>query len=181
MNLSQIEQLQNKIKMHLYLVSAHFSSWLSWSSSTHLLYPMVKKFSYVQGIVNKTVLLRAISYAFSAVPPTKGTGQLFEKESNSLSSIYPTRRQLGLQSSGLGAPEERGPAASQEPGSAERAVHWVAPLPPTPAEQGAQPASQGNIKNLSLVMTSLKIFWHFPHAPVMFDLDFSCNFRLVRY
>lgn len=50
-----------------------------------------------------------------------------------------------------------------------------------PAEQGAQPASQGNIKNLSLVMTSLKIFWHFPRAPVTFHLDFSCNFRLVRY
>lgn len=50
-----------------------------------------------------------------------------------------------------------------------------------PAEQGAQPASQGDTKNLSLVMPSLKIFWHFPCAPVTFHLDISCNFRLVRY
>lgn len=72
------------------------------------------------------------SHAFSTVPPTKGTGQLFEKERNPLSSIYPACSQLRLQSSGLGAPEKRGPVVSQERGSAKRAVRWVAPFPPTP-------------------------------------------------
>lgn len=56
------------------------------------------------------------------------------------------------------------------------------PMPhPAPACTRAQPASQGSSETPSLVMPSLKWFWHSSHVPpVTFHPGFSCNFTLTR-
>lgn len=114
MNLAQIEQLQNKIKRHLHLVSVHFSGWLSWSSSTHL-YPMVKKFSYAQMIVNKTVLLHAIKLCFLNCSTHKRNWTALWKRKKSTQFNLPNMQSAQAAEQRLGSSGEK--RASGEPGA----------------------------------------------------------------
>lgn len=145
MNLAQIEQFQNKTKSHLLFGVCTLQRLAELVQQYALLYPMVKKFSYPQRTVNKTVLLCAhmLSQLFRDM---KGTGQLFDKN-KAIHSVQFTQRAVSSGCRAVAWELRRKEGQQRARVRLCRKGCSLGGTVPFPAEQGAQPAFQGNIKN----------------------------------